>query len=416
MLPLVAFVVALLPRLALMWQVPEIYGFDGYQRWAGRDHLLVRDWLPATQSVIWAVTRLGGGPVAAKLALSVVASGAVAAGALVARRLGGAAAGWLFVPVGLFAPFLAWSVVPYQEGTYLLVLFAALALAISGRQLAADLIAGGLVLVRYEGWPVLGLYLVWRRDPRALVALWGVALWLALKVGVGVQGYQPSPVNYADWDGLAERFDLVRYLDSLSRFVAQAWWSGGWVLFALGLVGMWLLRRQGLGRLLIGVFAVQVGAVLGWLAGVETAIMRMEVVAGVVLGLFAAAVLGRLWARGGAWRATVAVGAVAFGSYGVWAAGGMASRSVRSVRWEERLARQMAACEGCEWVVTPRAGLGTRDRHDGCEILQGITGLHAGQGFWCATWPGEVPAEVAEKAWHATWRRGGYAVSGPPQR
>ena len=39
----------------------------------------------------------------------------------------------------------------------------------------ADLLLGLLGLSRYEGWPYLLLYALWRRDPRALRASWGIA-------------------------------------------------------------------------------------------------------------------------------------------------------------------------------------------------------------------------------------------------
>ena len=34
---------------------------DAYQRWGGRAHLLVQDWLPATQTMVWGMASLGGG-------------------------------------------------------------------------------------------------------------------------------------------------------------------------------------------------------------------------------------------------------------------------------------------------------------------------------------------------------------------
>ncbi len=65
---LAALLLALILRTWLVLAWPENYAFDGFQRWAGRDHLLVREWLPLTQSVVWVVHREGGGVVAMKLA------------------------------------------------------------------------------------------------------------------------------------------------------------------------------------------------------------------------------------------------------------------------------------------------------------------------------------------------------------
>ena len=172
----VGFLLALAVRLLVIGLAPWNFSFDGYQRWAGREHLLIQDWLPATQSILWLVSSAGGGVLATRIALSVVAAAAVAAGVSLARSIGGPAAGWFFVPMGLFSPFLTWSTVPYQEGTFLLFIFGAMAAALRGRLWLADLLAGAVALVRYEGWPFVAVYILWRRDPRALRALWGAGL------------------------------------------------------------------------------------------------------------------------------------------------------------------------------------------------------------------------------------------------
>ena len=52
--------VALLIRLAIIAWMPDAYQFDAYQRWAGREHLYIQVWLPATQVLVWLVGKLGG--------------------------------------------------------------------------------------------------------------------------------------------------------------------------------------------------------------------------------------------------------------------------------------------------------------------------------------------------------------------
>ena len=59
--PLACLLVALALRLLLVALVPGNWHYDGYQRWAGRDHLVVQVWLPATQLLVWVVAKLGGG-------------------------------------------------------------------------------------------------------------------------------------------------------------------------------------------------------------------------------------------------------------------------------------------------------------------------------------------------------------------
>ena len=46
---LIVFTIELLVRVALILTYPDNYSMDAYQRWGGREHLLIQDWLPATQ-------------------------------------------------------------------------------------------------------------------------------------------------------------------------------------------------------------------------------------------------------------------------------------------------------------------------------------------------------------------------------
>lgn len=413
LLPLTAFVVAIIGRVAVLVAAPTPFAFDAFQRWAGREHLLVRDWLPATQAVVVATAALGGDHYGARAALAVVAALGVAAGAVVARRLGGPRAGWLFVPVGLFGPYLCWSTALYQEGTFLAVLLGGLALALRARAgesgwLGADLLVGLLGLVRYEGWPVVLLYLLWRRSPRALAASWGALVWLSIRT-LGVEGHAPSPVDYADWGGLAGRFDAAVYLASLDKLLSQSWQSGGLAVAALGVGGAGLLlhrRRDGAGLLCLTLLA-QLAAVAGWLVGLETAIVRMQVVPVVLLGLLAAAGLGP-WLSTRARLIGAAVLVCVAG--GLWLQDGLrlAQRAEAGLRWERELVAAVEAEQpDTMWLLTPRLGLGTRDRHDGCEIVEGMTDWSHGRDFHCETWPGERPEGASLQA---TWAPGGYRL------
>ena len=71
------FVIELAVRLALLSTHPENYSMDAYQRWGGRDHLLIQGWLPATQFFVWATSSLGGGIVAMRVVLAVIGALAV---------------------------------------------------------------------------------------------------------------------------------------------------------------------------------------------------------------------------------------------------------------------------------------------------------------------------------------------------
>ena len=101
----IAFCLQLAVRLALIDAHPNNYSMDAYQRWGGRDHLLIQGWLPATQFFVWLTATLGGGILAMRVVLAIIGALAAAAGGWTARLMAGSAAGWLFMPIGLFGPF-----------------------------------------------------------------------------------------------------------------------------------------------------------------------------------------------------------------------------------------------------------------------------------------------------------------------
>lgn len=415
-----AFLVGLGSRVAMIEAGPYNFAFDAFQRWAGRDHVLVQAWLPLTQAIIAAVAALGGDLRASRLALALVAALATAAGGWVAGRLGGRVAAWAWLVPASFGPFLVWGGTLYQEGTFLLVLFAGLGLALSGRVRLADLVVGLLALVRYEGWPCVLLYVAWRRDPRALLAFWGAGLWLALKLGLDLRGYAASPVDFDDWEGLGARTTLATWLQDAGRLFVHAWNSGAVAYTVAALVAIRLgWRRRGL-LLLTLIGLGQVAAVSGWLAGLEVATLRMLVVPAVIAGVLGAAGVGLVWPRlGGPVRFALVLyglGMIAYGQRDAWldvqAEGGR-------IGVERRLYRAMLARPDCDWRLTPRRELGTRSRHDGCEVVQGQGALRHGEGFWCTTWaPPPPPAKacVAEAAWNGEAYEIRYFLDGAPAK
>lgn len=386
-----AFVVALLARFWLIHLFPWNYSFDAYQRWGGREWLLVQGWLPATQSVVWAVDRLGGGLTVLYVALSVVAALAHAAGTRVAEWFGGRTAGWAFVALGVVGPFLAWSRVPYQEATFLLFLLGGLAQAASGRWTLADVLVGAVGLVRYEGWAFVLLYMAWRGSPRALLAGWGVAAWLVVYGVLGLRGHASSPVDFDDWEGLSERVTVGDWLNDVGGFGDQAWNAGTVPLAVAGVWGavvLWKRRRRDV-LFLLALLAAQIGITLVWIAGLEIATYRMQVVPAFLLGLLGAAAAADLWDHVRDARARRLVEALLL----LWVPAQI-DEGAREVRMsvnlvsEERAAvRAIQEHPDVVWWVEPRAGLGTRNRHDGCEALQGLMDdFRHGEDFFCGPW------------------------------
>ena len=416
----VAFGVALAARLGLIATHPTMYSMDAYQRWGGRAHILVQDWLPATQSIIWMTDTLGGGQLAVRVAVSCIAAIALAAGGICARRLGGPVAGWAFLPVVVFGPSLTWTSVPYQEGTFLLFLFGGMALALGARAagqdatqrdwLWADLVLGGIALVRYEGWPVALLYILWRKDKRAVIAAWGMLVWLLIK-GLGIDNHAASPVHYADWEGLDTRFDGTALATSIAKLGRLSLKTGGiWLYGLLCPAVVILLRRRVTGTIFfLLIFGGQLVITLAWMTGLETAIIRMHLLPGTLAGLLGAAAVGLMWPTLKPWVRPVLtlaaiVLAISFGRQGF----DNAKISIKSVKHETRLLEKIDRCDDCRFVIRPRTKIGTRDRHDGCEILQGISELRHGDGFWCDRW-GDRPSTFTPTH-TARWKRGGYVI------
>ena len=80
-MPIIIAMIALIVRVLLIVWMPDAYQFDAYQRWAGRDHLYIQVWLPATQTLVWLVGKIGGTPLILRLVFSML--GALTIGMIV---------------------------------------------------------------------------------------------------------------------------------------------------------------------------------------------------------------------------------------------------------------------------------------------------------------------------------------------
>ncbi len=404
-----AVALAFAARVWLIWRFPNNYALDGWQRWAGREHLLVQDWLPGLQAVIWLVAHLGGGVRVTRVALAAVTSLGVGAGAAAAGAIGGRPAAWIFAALAAFGPTLVWTGVLYQEGLYASLLYTGLALALRGglglsavRQrdrparvlLAADLVFGLLPLVRYEGWAVVFCYLAWRRDASSLRALWGEGVWALVKI-CGLRGAYPSPVDYfEDWRHIASTFDPHTWLGCLVDLGDLLVRSGGLALLAVGLASAGMCWRARGIPLLTVVLVGQLLATLGWIAGLEGATQRMLVLPAGLAALIASVGAAEVWMRLPRLRALISALLVVWVGLGLWTAAETVDREHARVRPEIMALGRMQACKDCVWWVVPRTGLGAQGRDDGCEALQGMTHMVEGLQFWCEPWHQAEPADA----------------------
>lgn len=386
----IAALIAGLAHLLCLIYAPAPFAFDAYQRWGGRDHLLVQSWLPLGQSLLWLVS--GWGPLWARGLYSLVGTAAAALMVLLAGRIGGRRAAEVAAAAVTFGPFTVWTSTFYLEGPFLLVLFAGLLLALERRLMAADLVMGLIGLCRYEGWPYLAVYCLWRRDPRALRAFWGVALWIALRWGAGLTGFRASPIDYDDWEGLGARFSPISFAQDVGHLLLISLYYSSIAWAAAGGIGAWLAwlrlpEQRPQIALLLALLGGQIVTTLFWMAGLEGPISRMTIIptllCAVLAGIGVASVYDDLPGWG---RAAVAPVRVLLLVLGIDYLSGALTHEIREVEPELAAAERIAACPGCTWWIEPRAGLGTRDRHDGCEVIQGLTELRHGVDFYCGPW------------------------------
>ena len=73
----------------------------------------------------------------------------------------------------------------------------------------------------------------------------------------------------------------------------------------------------------------------------------------------------------------------------------------RHNRWERALVKDIKLCPGDVWSMYPRIHNGPRSRHDGCEVVQGLTNLRAGEDFNCIQWGWGGPEATLVVTWNS---------------
>lgn len=406
-------VIAFIVRCALIAWMPDAYQFDAYQRWAGREHLYIQVWLPATQTLVWLVGKLGGTPLILRVVFSML--GALTIGMIV--QLASSMRStihdadevlptnwlWFALPFVVFGPYVVWSSVPYQESTLLLFLMGGLLLHRIKPEWG-DVCIGALALVRYEGWPLIIVHWLLRRNVKAvLLSSWGMILWLCVKQFGLLTPYMASPDSFSDWNELSSNLNArkVRHL------VRQLWLmfdssAAGWFLLAAVPVltqwRKWDYRHW----MLFWAFWGQCAALVGWLFSLGIAFSRMMVLPVMMLAPFS--ILGFMWAwkrwKDVLWKRSLFLLALV----------GMSGWTMRDIyidikafnkhnRWERALVEEINQCEGDVWSIYPRIHKGPRARHDGCEVVQGLTNLKAGEDFSCVPWGWGGPTATIIANW-----------------
>jgi len=404
----ILFGLALVVRLIIIALYPDQWQFDAYQRWGARDHLWVQVWLPATQVVVWTVAKLGGGIDALRYVMAVIAAATVAMGGLLARRLGGPRGAWGYLPMALFGPYLMWSTVPYQESTLLFALFGGLLLT-ERKPVLGALLIGALAFCRYEGWPLLLVYIAVQRRWSSLVCLWGVALYFGIDALGLNEPYAASPDSFQDWEGLE---DKLKWRNAKRLFMAL-WFEGGRAGLQWLLIGAVLSVRSFPWKreqwVLTFAFLGQFAATIGWMFSLGVVFSRMAVLPGMVLGVLAAAEVGKRWPRIPRWgQWFIGLFTTALISWSVIFTAPDVDRMFRTMRYDVELVRVIETCPEETWSVVPRKHPGPRRRHDGCEVIQGLTNLRAGIEFVCEPWEWGGPEPTLRAVW--TRKEGAYIV------
>ena len=390
---------AFLVRMVVIAEYPDPWQFDAYQRWAARDHLWVQVWLPATQVVVWTVAKLGGGILALRIVMAAIASATVAMGALLAHRLGGVRGAWAYLPMVVFGPYLLWSVVPYQESTLLFALFGGLLLS-RRYPWAGDLLIGALAFCRYEGWPLLVVYLFVQRRWSALLCLWGVVAYFVIDLLGMNEPFAASPDSFEDWEGLENKLTPA----NAKRLFLSLWYEMSrcglpWIFIgAVFSLTRWPLKREQ--WVLWFAFLGQMAATIGWMFSLGVVFSRMTVLPGMVIGVLSAAELGLRWPhlnRLGKWF--IALFTMGLMTWTVTFTKPDIDRMFKTMRFDVELVRVVEGCPDETWSIVPRKHPGPRRRHDGCEVLQGLTNLRAGEEFVCEPWDWGGPEPTLRAVW-----------------
>ena len=306
-MPIIIAMIALIVRILLIAWMPDAYQFDAYQRWAGRDHLYIQVWLPATQTLVWLVGKIGGTPLILRLVFSML--GALTIGMMVRwlglceRVLRKSPVRWLRqilkIGCGYLFPLLCLDRMSYGP-RYLIrnphcYCFCWRIAPHRIKPEWGDVCIGALALVRYEGWLSLWFMVAEEKLKAVLLSSWGIVAWLSIKHFGWLTPYMASPDSFSDWNELSSNLNPRK-----AKHLARQLWlmfdssAAGWFLLAatpmLTRWRKWDYRHW----MLFWAFWGQCAALVGWLFSLGIAFSRMMVLPVMILAPLS--ILGLRWA------------------------------------------------------------------------------------------------------------------------
>jgi hypothetical protein len=398
-IPLIIFVLAFLIRICVILIWPSAFQFDAYQRWAGRDHLFIQVWLPATQFVVWLGAKVGLSMYGLRFVFAAMGSLALSLGGALAQQMAGRRAAWLFLPMVFFGPFLVWSTSPYQESTLLIFLFSGLLITYL-KPRVSDWLMGAMALVRYEGWPLIVVHAIIRRSPWAVFSFWGCVL---LGFGYGfdlIHPYQASPDSFEDWNDLSGHLKprLVSFV--MYRLAVITEFSGtNWLLIGI-LLFPFIRNKNSTHWMLLLTALGQICATIGWALSLGVAFSRMMITIALPSAILLVVFVSQRWPNWKRWQRSILVlGVVGWTGWTLRDAYVDYSSYSKGIRFELELINQMERCPDDYWGIDPRVHPGRRARHDGCEVVQGLSEMRAGYDFSCMIWNGPTRPITLRASW-----------------
>jgi hypothetical protein len=181
----------LVVRVPLIASFPAVHGGDSVVRLARADTLVLAYQLPLPQLLVMVSRWIHPGPLLARLVFALIGTLVAVALARALEKVAGPDAGRCGGILAALHPLLVYySLVPYQEGSMLLLLLLGGHALRSAREGRAGLWLGLAAWCRYEAWIACALAAAarWRRPRAALLFVWAPLLWLGAWRGLSPAG------------------------------------------------------------------------------------------------------------------------------------------------------------------------------------------------------------------------------------